>query len=180
MGLIFTKLWSSLFGSTQYKVIIVGLNNAGKTTTLYKLLLNEVVVTAATIGSNYEEYKYRNISFNMWDLGGQEKSRQIWSTYFQNTHAIILVVDSTDRQRLPVIKSELHTMLNHENLLGAVLVVFANKQDKKGAMSSSEISDQFALHNIKSHNWHIQPCCALTGEGLYEGIEWLANTLTKS
>lgn len=99
MGMMLAKLWSSFFGLEEFKILIVGLNNAGKTTTLYKLydsqrsyqtecasLLNEVVVTAPTIGSNVEEVVYKNIRFMMWDIGGQDASRSSWDTYYVDTH----------------------------------------------------------------------------------------------
>jgi ADP-ribosylation factor-like protein 5B len=91
--------------------------------------LNEVVVTAPTIGSNVEEVQYKNIKFVMWDLGGQESSRSSWATYFKQTNAVMLVVDSTDRERISIIKQELDRMLASEQLRSSVLLVYANKQD---------------------------------------------------
>lgn len=73
----------------EHKIVIVGLDNAGKTTILYQFLMNEVVQTSPTIGSNVEEVRWKNINFLMWDLGGQQSLRQSWSTYFQNTEVII-------------------------------------------------------------------------------------------
>ena len=75
------------------------------------------------------------------------------------------MVDSTDRERLSITKEELYKMLNCEDLKKAAVLIFANKQDIKGAMSSAEISQQLNLTSIKDHGWHIQACCALTGEG---------------
>merc|ERR1712062_118653 len=71
MGLILAKLWS-FFGNEEHKICIVGLDNAGKTTILYQFLMNEVVHTSPTIGSNVEEVVWKNVHFIMWDLGGQE------------------------------------------------------------------------------------------------------------
>uniref|UniRef100_A0A8C4URM9 ADP ribosylation factor like GTPase 5B n=1 Tax=Falco tinnunculus TaxID=100819 RepID=A0A8C4URM9_FALTI len=88
MGLIFAKLWS-LFGSQEHKVIIVGLDNAGKTTILYQFLMNEVVHTSPTIGSNVEEIVVKNTHFLMWDIGGQESLRSSWNTYYSNTEKSI-------------------------------------------------------------------------------------------
>jgi len=173
MGALFAKLWNKLFNYAEFKVVIVGLDNAGKTTTLYKLLLNEVVATTPTIGSNVEEFVYKNIRFLMWDLGGQEMLRSSWNTYYINTHAVIMVIDSTDRERLAVVKEELFRMLQNENLGQSIILIFANKQDLKGAMSAAELSNALALHTVKDHDWHIQSCCALTGEGLYQGMEWI-------
>lgn len=90
---------------------------------------------------------------------------------------MILVVDSTDRERLGLIKQELWKMLSHEDLNKAAVLVLANKQDIKGCMSPAEISTQLNLTSIKKHKWQIQACCALSGEGLYQGLEWIAQTL---
>lgn len=90
-----------------------------------------------------------------------------------------MVVDSTDRERLPIIKDELVKLLAHEDLQKSSLLVFANKQDIKNSMSAAEISEQLNLTAIKDHGWHIQACCALTGEGLYQGLEWIVSNLKK-
>ncbi|XP_022697300.1 ADP-ribosylation factor-like protein 5B isoform X1 [Varroa jacobsoni] len=164
MGLVWSKLWS-LFSKEEHKVVIVGLNNAGKTTILYQFLMGEVVHTSPTIGSNVEEVVWKNIHFIMWDLGGQESLRATWNTYYTNAEFLIVVVDSTDRERVPVTREELWRMLAHEDLAKAAVLVYANKQDVKGCLSPAEISQQLNLTAVKKHRWQIQPCCALTGEG---------------
>ncbi|XP_057292844.1 ADP-ribosylation factor-like protein 5B [Hydractinia symbiolongicarpus] len=179
MGLIFSKVWSTLFGDKEHKVIIVGLDNAGKTTILYQFLMNEVVQTSPTIGSNVEEVKWKNTQFCMWDIGGQDSLRKDWSTYYSTAEFLIFVIDSTDRERLHISKSELYNMLSHEELRHASLLVFANKQDVKGSMSTAELSEQLNLTSIRDHGWHMQACCALSGEGLYQGLEWLAQRVQK-
>nr|XP_054767546.1 ADP-ribosylation factor-like protein 5B [Lytechinus pictus] len=113
MGYVFSKIWS-LFNNEEHKVIIVGLDNAGKTTILYQILMNEVVHTSPTIGSNVEEVTWKNIHFLMWDIGGQDSLRTAWSTYYAGTQFIILVIDSTDRERLHISKAELYQMLANE------------------------------------------------------------------
>ncbi|KAG2458290.1 ARL5B protein, partial [Polypterus senegalus] len=128
-------------------------------------LMNEVVHTSPTIGSNVEEIVVKNTHFLMWDIGGQDSLRASWNTYYSNTEFIILVVDSTDRERLTISKEELYRMLAHEDLRKAAVLIFANKQDKKGCMSAAEISKSLTLSSIRDHPWHIQSCCALTGEG---------------
>ncbi|KAM6453491.1 ADP-ribosylation factor-like protein 5B isoform 2-T2 [Liasis olivaceus] len=149
----------------EHKVIIIGLDNAGKTTILYQFLMNEVVHTSPTIGSNVEEIILHKTHFLMWDIGGQENLRSTWNTYYSNTEFVILVIDSTDRERLTVTKEELYKMLAHEDLRNAAVLIFANKQDIKNSMSTSEISKFLTLSSIRDHPWHIQGCCALTGEG---------------
>jgi signal recognition particle receptor subunit beta len=78
---------------------------------------------------------------------------------------VIVVIDSTDRERLAVTREELYRMLAHEELSKAAVLIYANKQDLKGSMSAAEISKQLDLTSIKKHQWQIQSCCALTGEG---------------
>ncbi|KAL0376687.1 UNVERIFIED_CONTAM: ADP-ribosylation factor-like protein 5 [Sesamum calycinum] len=89
-----------------------GLDNAGKTTTLYKLHLGEVVTTHPTVGSNVEELVYKNIRFEVWDLGGQDRLRTSWATYYRGTHAVIVVIDSTDRARISIMKDEIFKLLH--------------------------------------------------------------------
>nr|XP_033801786.1 ADP-ribosylation factor-like protein 5A isoform X3 [Geotrypetes seraphini]XP_033801787.1 ADP-ribosylation factor-like protein 5A isoform X3 [Geotrypetes seraphini]XP_033801788.1 ADP-ribosylation factor-like protein 5A isoform X3 [Geotrypetes seraphini]XP_033801789.1 ADP-ribosylation factor-like protein 5A isoform X3 [Geotrypetes seraphini] len=126
--------------------------------------MNEVVHTSPTIGSNVEEIVVNNTRFLMWDIGGQESLRSSWNTYYTNTEFVIIVVDSTDRERISVTKEELYKMLAHEDLKKAGLLVFANKQDVKECMSVAEISQYLKLTSVKDHQWHIQTssfciCC---------------------
>ncbi|KAJ3058881.1 ADP-ribosylation factor-like protein 5A [Quaeritorhiza haematococci] len=113
----------------------------------------------------------------MWDIGGQESLRASWSTYYVNSKAVIMVVDSTDVARLHISKEELHRMMEHEHLQKASLLVFANKQDVKGALKAAEISEALALSSLRDRQWHIQACCALTGEGLFEGMDWIVSQI---
>ncbi|CAD6187721.1 unnamed protein product [Caenorhabditis auriculariae] len=170
-------MWRLWWSGEEHKVILVGLDNAGKTTILYHYLTGDVVDTKPTIGSNVEEITFRNLKFVMWDIGGQESLRQSWSSYYNHTHCVIIVIDSADIVRLAVIKSQLYTMLEHEDLSKASLLVLANKQDLEGALTAPEISNQLGLINIKNRKWQIQSCSALKGEGLNEALEWIANNI---
>eukprot|EP01107_Rhizomastix_libera_P014816 TRINITY_DN49_c0_g1_i2.p1 TRINITY_DN49_c0_g1~~TRINITY_DN49_c0_g1_i2.p1 ORF type:complete len:189 (-),score=45.78 TRINITY_DN49_c0_g1_i2:124-663(-) len=179
MGSQFGKLFSRLFGKKDMRILMVGLDAAGKTTILYKLKLGEIVTTIPTIGFNVETVEYRNINFTVWDVGGQDKIRPLWRHYFQNTQGLIFVVDSNDRERVVEAHDELNKMLNEDELRDAVLLVFANKQDLPQAMSVAEVTDKLGLHNIRTRKWFIQSTCATTGDGLYEGLDWLASNLAK-
>ncbi|XP_037057053.1 putative ADP-ribosylation factor-like protein 5C isoform X2 [Peromyscus leucopus] len=163
---------------SEHKVIIVGLDNAGKTTILYQFLTNEAVHTCSTIGSNVEEIVLQKTHFLMWDLGGQETLRSTWDTYYSNAEFVILVIDSTDRNRLLTTREELYKMLAHEALRDASVLIFANKQDVKDSMTTAEISQVLTLNAIKDHPWQIQGCCALTGEGLPAGLQWMKSQAT--
>ncbi|KAH0857620.1 hypothetical protein HID58_085881 [Brassica napus] len=199
MGLSFGKLFSRLFAKKEMRILMVGLDAAGKTTILYKLKLGEIVTTIPTIGFNVETVEYKNISFTVWDVGGQDKIRPLWRHYFQNTQGLIFVVDSNDRDRVVEARDELHRMLNEvpyyyssltcslivnpitllplDELRDAVLLVFANKQDLPNAMNAAEITDKLGLHSLRQRHWYIQSTCATTGEGLYEGLDWLSNNI---
>lgn len=175
MGLTISSLFTRLFGKAQVRILMVGLDAAGKTTILYKLKLGEIVTTVPTIGFNVETLEYKNISFTVWDVGGQYKIRTLWRYYFQNTQGVIFVIDSNDRERVNEAKEELSGMLSQPELSDAVLLIFANKQDLPNAMSASEITDRLGLHSFKNRQWYIQSTCATNGDGLYEGLDWLSN-----
>jgi len=177
MGLTFSSLFKQLFGMRDMRILMVGLDAAGKTTILYKLKLGEIVTTIPTIGFNVETVEYKNISFTVWDVGGQDKIRPLWRHYFQNTDGLIFVVDSNDRERIAEARDELNRMLAEDELRDAVVLVFANKQDLPQAMNPAEITDKLGLHNMRNRNWYIQATCATNGDGLYEGLDWLSNQL---
>merc|ERR1712048_152977 len=136
MGLTVSNLMSRLFAKKQMRILMVGLDAAGKTTILYKLKLGEIVTTIPTIGFNVETVEYKNISFTVWDVGGQDKIRPLWRHYYQNTQGLIFVVDSNDRERIDDAREELQRMLSEEELRDAVVLVFANKQDLPNAMNA--------------------------------------------
>merc|ERR1711972_1012929 len=147
--------------------------------TLYKLRLGEVVTTIPTIGLNVETVEYKNISFNVWDIGGQDKIRPLWRYYYQGTQGLIFVVDSNDRDRTEDAREELHKMLEEDEMRDAVLLVFANKQDLPNAMSPGELTDKLGLNTLRNRRWYIQSTCATQGTGLYEGLDWLSSELSK-
>ncbi|GFY88279.1 ras-related small GTP-binding family protein [Actinidia rufa] len=212
MGLTFTKLFSRLFAKKEMRILMVGLDAAGKTTIFVqaqaggdcdhnpyywhygskcipwpnmavpmecglKFLSELFLFIDETAGFNVETVEYKNISFTVWDVGGQDKIRPLWRHYFQNTQGLIFVVDSNDRDRVVEARDELHRMLNEDELREAVLLVFANKQDLPNAMNAAEITDKLGLHSLRQRHWYIQSTCATSGEGLYEGLDWLSNNI---
>ncbi|XP_075998398.1 ADP-ribosylation factor 4-like [Genypterus blacodes] len=179
MGLTISSLLSRLLGKKQMRILMVGLDAAGKTTILYKLKLGEIVTTIPTIGFNVETVEYKTISFTVWDVGGQDKIRPLWRHYFQNTQGLIFVVDSNDRERVAESADELSKMLLEDELKDAALLVFANKQDLPNALSVSELTDKLGLQSIRGRTWYVQSTCATQGQGLYEGLDWLSNELNK-
>ncbi|KAD4584247.1 hypothetical protein E3N88_21848 [Mikania micrantha] len=298
MGQVFRKLFDAFFGNSEMRVVMLGLDAAGKTTILYKLHIGEVLSTVPTIGFNVEKVQYKNVIFTVWDVGGQEKLRPLWRHYFNDTNGLIYVVDSLDRERISKAKAEFQAIINDPFMINCVILVFANKQDmvervakkttgfsgsvnnnrkaligldfntflakkrekqqlerwvltsvnykcpfitstyfpvcsikdmagveiaglvkketvdsyktgsqgerqklytmfkcnelgyyvsecpslvaakeREGAMTPMEVCEGLGLYELKNRKWHIQGTCALRGDGLYEGLDWLASTL---
>ncbi|KAF2321039.1 hypothetical protein GH714_033075 [Hevea brasiliensis] len=119
-------------------------------------------------GFNVETVDYKNISFSVWDVGGQEKIRPLWKHYFKNVEGLIFVVDSSDKERISEARNELHRILGDSELRDATLLVFANKQDVLGAMSVDEVADKLGLHALRQRCWYIQSSSSKFGQGLYE------------
>lgn len=180
MGVLFSRLFSTLFGKGEIRILILGLDNAGKTTLLYKLQLNQVIETVPTIGFNVETVNYNNLQLQVWDLGGQGTIRPYWRCYYPNTNAVIYVVDSTDVDRMDTAKQEMITMLQESDLKGVPLLVFANKQDMPGALSEAQVSQVLGLSSIKNRQWRIVKSSAKLGEGISEGLDWLIALLRDS
>ncbi|KAH8175882.1 ADP-ribosylation factor family protein [Sarocladium implicatum] len=177
MGSGMSWLSGLLWSKKEIRILILGLDNAGKTTLLYRLKIGEVVTTIPTIGFNVESVTYKNLNFNVWDLGGQTSIRPYWRCYYANTAAVIFVVDSTDIERLQTAAEELSAMLNEEELKDASLLVFANKQDQPGAKGAGEISEALRLGELRDRNWSIMACSAVDGSGVNEGMDWLVTPI---
>merc|ERR1712217_437097 len=146
MGLLMSKVWGRIVSKTEMRILMVGLDAAGKTTILYKLHLGEVVTTIPTIGFNVETVEYKNINFTVWDVGGQDRIRRLWRHYYQNTQGLIFVVDSNDRERVEVAREELMKMLNEDEMRDAVVLCFANKQDLPNSMTAAEVTEKLGLN----------------------------------
>uniref|UniRef100_A0A8C6WNU8 Uncharacterized protein n=1 Tax=Neogobius melanostomus TaxID=47308 RepID=A0A8C6WNU8_9GOBI len=178
MGTILSQIFNKFVSKTPVRILMVGLDAAGKTTILYQMKLNEVVTTIPTIGFNVETVEYKNISFTVWDVGGQTIIRPLWRHYFTNTQGLIFVVDSNDPERIKDAAEELHTMLQEHELSSVALLVFANKQDLPRAMTTADIIDALGLSAV-SNPWLVQASCAVSGAGLAEGLDWLSTHINK-
>nr|VZI01088.1 unnamed protein product [Spirometra erinaceieuropaei] len=131
MGLMFSRIFNRFFGKKEVRILMVGLDAAGKTTILFKLKLG-----------------------------------------------LVFVVDSNDCERIVEVREELQGMLNEDELRDAALLVFANKQDLPNAMPASEITERLGLCALRGRQWYVQATCATSGTGLYDGLDWLSNSLS--
>ncbi|ERE77920.1 ADP-ribosylation factor-like protein 2 isoform X2 [Chionomys nivalis] len=162
----------------ELRLLMLGLDNAGKTTILKKFNGEDVDTISPTLGFNIKTLEHRGFKLNIWDVGGQKSLRSYWRNYFESTDGLIWVVDSADRQRMQDCQRELQSLLVEERLAGATLLIFANKQDLPGALSSNAIQEALDLASIRSHHWRIQGCSAVTGEDLLPGIDWLLDDIS--
>ncbi|GAA5895053.1 hypothetical protein JCM6882_008273 [Rhodosporidiobolus microsporus] len=160
MGLL-TIIRKTRLKEKQVRVLMLGLDNAGKTTICKAILGEDVDEVSPTLGFNIRTIVHQGYTLNVWDIGGQTSLRPYWRNYFEQTDAVVWVVDSSDRARMGDCKNELHDLLKEERLVGASLLVFANKQDIEGAMTVDEISAALDLPSLStSHRCSIQPCSA--------------------
>uniref|UniRef100_A0A0B6ZBQ6 ADP-ribosylation factor 6 n=1 Tax=Arion vulgaris TaxID=1028688 RepID=A0A0B6ZBQ6_9EUPU len=169
------KLLSKVFGNKEMRILMLGLDAAGKTTLLYKMKLGQSVTTIPTVGFNVETVTYKSVKFNVWDVGGQDKIRPLWRHYFTGTQGLIFVIDCADRDRIDEARQELHRIINDREMRDAIILVFANKQDLPDAMKPHEVQEKLGLTRIRDRNWYVQPSCATTGDGLFEGLTWLTS-----
>ena len=167
-------------GTCKVKVTIMGLGGSGKTTILYRFLLNTVVNTIPTHGFNVETIHMNKVEFTFWD----SSSRPLWRHYFAGTDAAIFVIDSSDYGQFEEAKENIwRIFLSEENQYLAstlALLVFANKQDLQSSMTVAEVKDALDLDSMPGfgssgmRRWHVQGSSAITAEGLMEGMDWLA------
>ena len=162
----------------EYRVIMLGIGAAGKTTILYRLKTNEVVHTIATVGFTMETVQFGELQFCVWDLGGQDKIRPLWRHYYEGAHGVIFVVDSSDRIQFQTAKQEFHQVAQAPQLKDSPILIFANKQDMEGHATPEQVAEALELKTLPESRYHIEGCCALTGQGLIEGMNWLSEVIT--
>ncbi|KAG0226428.1 ADP-ribosylation factor-like protein 2 [Mortierella sp. GBAus27b] len=172
MGLL-TILKKNRQKEKEIRLLMLGLDNAGKTTILKRINGEDIDTISPTLGFNIKTLEHKGFKMNIWDVGGQKSIRSYWRNYFEQTDGLVWVVDSADRLRLDDCKKELHELLLEERLSGASLLVFANKQDLPGALNDDQIREALALDDIKTHHWAIVGCSAKTGAHLLKGMDWV-------
>jgi small GTP-binding protein len=161
-------------GNRESLVLMLGLDGGGKTALLYRLKLGQLVETIPTISFNAEAIECGGFSMSIWDVGGQDRMRTLWRHYFYNRDGLVFVVAPSDVARIDEARDELHKLLEEDELRGAPLLVYANKQDLPNAVKASELATRVRLSGISDRPWVVKETSATTGEGLHEGLDWLA------
>lgn len=173
------QTWNKItrYRSKEARILLLGLESVGKTTLLYRLKLGETIKTTPTIGFNVETFQYRDLFLNAWDLGFGGKMRPLCQHYYKGSNAVVIMIDSCDRERLEEVAYDvIKPALKSDDLKDAIFLFLANKSDLENGMTIQEISDLLALHNLK-RKWNIFSISALNGNGISDAFDWLASQL---
>lgn len=161
----------------EMRLLILGLDNAGKTTVLKRFNGEDISEVSPTLGFQIKTLHFAGYALSVWDVGGQSSIRAYWRNFFEQTDGLVWVVDSTDAGRLAACREELHALLKQERLSGAPLLVLYNKADVEGAWPLERVRDFLGLQEIRGRQWALLPSSALTGSGLLQGMRWLVNSV---
>ncbi|KAJ8710939.1 hypothetical protein PYW08_009454 [Mythimna loreyi] len=171
-------------GRAEVTVLVLGLDNSGKSTLLHALRPADARApaphhAAPTVGQQQEHFTSGGVSFSAWDVSGAPRHRALWERHYRRAHAVIFVVDSADHLRLVVAREELELLLAHPDMFGrrVPLLVFANKHDAPHALAPMQVAAALGLERITDKPWHICASCALSGAGLADGVAWLARQI---
>eukprot|EP00299_Pterocystis_sp_00344_P014179 c700_g1_i1.p1 GENE.c700_g1_i1~~c700_g1_i1.p1 ORF type:complete len:180 (-),score=38.34 c700_g1_i1:41-580(-) len=179
MGALWSMLQNALF-SKKLEMVLVGLENGGKSTILSVLADGRPIETTPTIGLAMRQFNYNGSSVKCWDLGGQEKFRTEWPRYTRGVDCILFVVDTSEREKLPTSRKELHQLLEHLELNGIPVLIIANKIDKEGRMSRDEVIQGLNLDYVTENAWDVVEVSALRGVNMQGILSWLMKQKKRS
>ncbi|KAM9327624.1 ADP-ribosylation factor-like protein 13B isoform 2-T2 [Pholidichthys leucotaenia] len=169
-------------------LIMVGLDNAGKTATVRGIQGDNPLDVAPTVGFSKVDLKQGKFEVTIFDLGGGKRIRGIWKNYYSESHGVVFVVDSSDVQRIQETRETMTEVLQHPRIAGKPVLVLANKQDQEGALAEADIIENLSLEKLVNENkclCQIEPCSAVLGYGkkvdksIKKGLNWLLNNIAK-
>ena len=169
--------------SSPCHIVMLGLDNSGKTSLMYKAKLKELIKAHPTMAFNVECVNAtKKLKFKIWDIGGRESNRPLWRAYVRKTEGVVFVVDSADSSRFEEARHELFNLLNSESaqLSQVPILVVANKQDCVGASSPDMMANELNLSALNDrHLWHVEPSSIYIGEGFTEGLKILGKMIAQ-
>ena len=165
----------------------MGLPGSGKTNIVYRMVLNEFITTIPTISYNIEQLIYENIEFRFFDTSyGGGLLKPLWRNFFDHTDAIIFVIDGNNKESIHkpdylglTVKKEFNWVIEEAELLNKPILIFITKQDLKNTISKTDISKTLQLDSIKNRQIFVQQCSARTGDGVFEGLDWIVEILNE-
>nr|XP_046238620.1 ADP-ribosylation factor-like protein 13B isoform X1 [Scatophagus argus] len=169
-------------------LVMVGLDNAGKTATVRGIQGDNPQDVAPTVGFSKVDLKQGKFEVTIFDLGGGKRIRGIWKNYYSESHGVVFVVDSSDVQRIQETRETMAEVLQHPRIAGKPVLVLANKQDQEGALAEADIIENLSLEKLVNENkclCQIEPCSAVLGYGkkvdksIRKGLKWLLNNIAK-
>ncbi|XP_026220011.1 ADP-ribosylation factor-like protein 13B isoform X2 [Anabas testudineus] len=169
-------------------LVMVGLDNAGKTATVRGIQGDNPQDVAPTVGFSKVDLKQGKFEVTIFDLGGGKRIRGIWKNYYSESHGVVFVVDSSDVQRIQETRETMAEVLQHPRIAGKPVLVLANKQDQEGALAEADIIENLSLEKLVNENkclCQIEPCSAVLGYGkkldksIKKGLNWLLSNIAK-
>ncbi|XP_058474329.1 ADP-ribosylation factor-like protein 13B [Solea solea] len=169
-------------------LVMVGLDNAGKTATVRGIQGEDPNDVAPTVGFSKVDLKQGKYEVTIFDLGGGKRIRGIWKNYYSESYGVVFVVDSSDVQRIQETRETMAEVLQHPRIAGKPVLVLANKQDQDGALAEADIIENLSLEKLVNENkclCQIEPCSAVLGYGkkvdksIKKGLNWLLSNIAK-
>ena len=159
---------------------MIGIDQAGKTSILYRMKFGKKMNTVSGAGFNVETFRAKNFynfhwnyfDFDLWDVGGSTENRAFWKYYYKGIQGIVFVVDASQKERIDEAAEVLGSVLSDDNTLGVRLLVLANKMDLPGTMRKHEISAKLKLKDITNRSVAFLEFSAVNGKGITQFLEW--------
>jgi len=172
MGQVLRKLLE-VFYTKKLDIVVIGLENSGKTTLLSALADGQPTETVPTIGLNVKVFKKGSVNMKCWDIGGQAQYRSEWSRYANGCDVVLYVVDAAAPQKMATAKRELHKLLDDGSIGSTPLLVLANKIDIEPHVGETELIERMQLNYVMDTPWMVLPISALQMTNMDQVIEWL-------
>ena len=177
MGAYWSSVRRAVGWTKEIQVILVGLDNAGKTSVLYRMQLGQVLSTMPTIGFSNERLTYGDMKIHALDIGGQTTLRQFWNSYYKHTDVVLFVVDGTDTDRMATCRNELMQLVSDPALANSTIAILVNKCDAAHYQPIQETKQMLSVGTIKQKHCRVFETSALTGDGLSGVLDWITERM---